>query len=142
MTAKIAFLAALFIGFSAHAVVLPNATFVPQQCGPQSIDTSHKDTHVMESACVGTVSGTKERAVRFTLSDDSTYLFHVTSQSNLMMAMASGATMSIFHLVGENGEQLTMKAIINHDGTVKSMSGEFQTNSYLVPVLEQMFTLQ
>jgi hypothetical protein len=134
-------LLSLFFSFNAHAVVLPGA-FVPQQCGPQTIDVAHKDTHVMQAACVGFISGTKTRAVQFTMSDDTTYLFRVAGQSNLMMALQSGATMSVFRLVGAGGEEIAMKAILNHDGSVKSLSGEFQTNSYLVPVLQQMLTLQ
>jgi hypothetical protein len=143
MAAKFSSLIALlFVGVSAQALVLPNGGFVPQQCGAQSIDTAHRDTHVMESACVGFLSGTQTKAVQFTLSDDSTFVFRVQSQNNLMMAMASGATMTIYKLVGVNGEVLTMKAIVNQDGTLKSISGEFQTNSYIVPNLQQMLTLQ
>ena len=143
MTTKLASLIALlFIGVSAQAVILPGGGFTPQQCGPQTIDTAHKDTHVMESACVGFLAGTKTRAVKFTMSNDDTYVYRVAGQNNLMMAMASGATMTVFRLIGPNGEGITMKAIVNHDGTLKSMSGDFQTNSYLVPTLQQMLTLQ
>jgi hypothetical protein len=131
------------VGFStnAHAAFMPGS-FVPQQCGRQEIDVARKDTHVMQSACVGFIDGTTTRAVQFTLSDDSTYLYRVAGQSNLMIALAQGSTMSIFRLVGDNGEELTMKAVINRDGTVRSMSGEFQKNRWSVPVLEQMLALQ
>lgn len=134
-------LLSMFVSLSAHAVVLPGS-FIPQQCGPQTIDVARKDTHVMESACVGYIEGTQTKAVQFVLSDDSKYLYRVTGQQNLMMALASGATMSVYHLVGENGDELAMKAIVNRDGSLKSISGEFQKNSYIVPVLQQMLTLQ
>lgn len=130
-----------FAGSVASAVMLPNGGFVPQQCGPQTIDTAHKNTHVMESACVGYLAGTTTRAVVFTLSDDSTHLFRVTGQSNLFIALESGASMSIFRLVGDDGQEIAMKAIVNKDGSVKSISGEFQTNSYLVPAFQQMLTM-
>jgi|GEM_PF-5779197 len=134
-------LLSLFVSFSAHAVVLPGS-FVPQQCGPQAIDVARKDTHVMEAACVGYIEGTQTKAVQFELSDDSKYVYRVVGQQNLMIALTSGATMTVYRLVGENGEELAMKAIVNRDGSLKSMSGEFQKNSYLVPVLQEMLTLQ
>ena len=130
-----------FVAQSAQAVVLPNTSFVAQQCGAQTVDVAQKDTHVMESACVGTLSGSKTRAVQFRLANDQTYLYIVTGQSNLMMALNSGATMTIFQLVGQNGEQTTMKAIVNRDGSIRSISGDFQTNPYVIPELQQMISL-
>lgn len=126
----------------AQAVDLTNGDFVAQQCGAQLIDTAHKDSRVMASACVGFLAGTKTRAVRFTMSNDVKFLFQVAGQSNLMMAMNAGATVTIFRLVNVNGEEIAMKAIVNHDGTLRSLSGHFQTNSYIVPVLQQMLTLE
>lgn len=134
-------LLSLFVSANAHAAFMPGS-FVPQQCGRQEIDVARRDTHVMQSACVGFIDGTTTRAVQFTLSDDSTYLYRVAGQSNLMIALAQGSTMSIFRLIGDDGEELTMKAVINRDGTLRSMSGEFQKNRWSVPVLEQMFALQ
>ncbi len=137
----IALLLSLFVSASAHATFVPGA-FVPQQCGRQDIDVARKDTVPMQAACVGYISGTTTRAVQFTLADDTTYLFRVAGQANLMIALAQGNTASIFRLVGDDGTELTMKAIVLRDGNLQSMSGEFQQNRWTVPVLEQMLALQ
>lgn len=134
-------LLSLIVSFQARAVVLPGA-FIAQQCGAQTIDVAHKDTQLIEAACVGFIDGTATRAVQFTLTNNDRHLFKVVSQSNMMMAMMSGAKMSIFRLVDENGLEIAMKAIINKDGSVRSLSGEFDTNYFLVPTLEHMVTLQ
>ena len=135
------FAATLLISFSAQAIVLPNGTFVAQQCGVQTVDTAHTDTRTMVAACIGKLNGTPDRAVQFRLSDDSVHTFKIVNQMNLMMALRSGNKMSVFRLVGTDGEEISMKAILAADGSVQSLSGEFQTNSYFVPHLEQMLTM-
>ena len=137
----ITLLLSLFLSTNAQAAFIPGA-FVPQQCGRQDIDIAHKDSHVMQSACVGYINGTTTRAVQFTLSDDTTYLYRVEGQSNLMIALPQGNSMTVFRLVGDNGEQLTMKAVVLRDGNLKAMMGDFQGNHWSVPVLEQTLTLQ
>lgn len=131
-----------FAGVSAQAVVLPHGVFIAQQCGAQTIDVARAETHTMIAACVGLLNGTTTRAVQFRMSDDSIHTFTVLSQSNLMMALKSGNTMSIFRLADQQGQESSLQAIVRHDGTIAGLSGDFQGNSFLVPSLEQMMVIQ
>jgi hypothetical protein len=137
----IALLLSLFVSANAHAAFIPGA-FVPQQCGRQEVDIARSGTHVMQSACVGFINGTTTRAVQFTLSDDTTHLYRVAGQSNLMIALPQGNSMSVFRLIGANGEELTMKAVVLRDGNLKTMMGDFQENHWVVSTLEQMIAIQ
>lgn len=122
------------------------SAFTASACGPQMIDTARKNTHVMQAACVGQLRNPAVQnpepapAVEFTLSDDSTHAFRVASSETLAFAEGSARALTIYELVNESGEHATMKAIVNADGSVKSISGEFQTNPYFVPVFQKVET--
>lgn len=134
------FIATLFVGLSAHAFVHPDGTFIPNQCGQQTIAVADAKVPTIVSACLGSIAGNSDHAVQFRLADDSNHTFVIADRQDLLLALLSHNTMAIFRLVGADGEAASMKAILDHDGHFKSFSGEFQTTSFLVPSLQVMMT--
>lgn len=118
----------------------PSGTFIAQQCGQQAVAPTEGAPEIV-SVCVGYVVGSQSKAVQFRLSDDSVHLFQVTAQSDLFIALMSGNTVSIFHLVSATGEEGALKAILSRDGTVQSLCGQFQGADFKVPRLQTMMTI-
>ena len=111
-----------------------------QQCGAQTLTPAQADGAIV-STCLGAIVGQPEQAVAFNMADGTLKTFKVTASTDLMMSFTSGSRMTVFQLLGADGETATMKAIITHEGSFKSVSGTYRANSFLVPELKQMFTL-
>ena len=133
------FIALISLSLSAQAFVHPDGTFVPTQCGQQTLAATDS-TSAIVSACLGSIAGSSNHAVQFRLADDSSHTLVITDRQDLMLALLSHNTMSVFKLVGQNGEIASMKAIIDSSGNFKSVSGDFRSTSFLVPALQVMMT--
>lgn len=121
---------------AAQAIIHVDGTFVPSHCGLET-----KKESSVASVCVGKVVGQEGRAVQFTLNDDTTRVFQVVDQANMMLALLSGKTKSNFFLVDANGNKATMKVILNHDGTATAVQGELDGRNYFVPEMEIVFVM-
>lgn len=131
----------LLMATSAHAFVRVPGTFAPTQCGEQKY-TAEAETDVqIEQICLGSIYGTDKQAVEFHLSDGSVKLFQVHSTANYLMAMLNGNTKSNYYLVGEDGEQATMKVVQTREGHILSITGQLGEVPFFVPEMAPVYTM-
>ena len=130
------FVSMIFISGAAQAVVMPDGTFIPSECGAQE-----KAEAGIAAICVGRIQGEQGRAVQFRMADSTQATFKVVNQTNMMVAMLSGNLKSNLFLQGVNGETSTMKAIVTRQGAVTAVSGQINGTEYFVPKLEIVFNI-
>ena len=129
-------LAALFISTSAQAVMQPEGTFVPTQCGAAAGPLN------LAQVCIGDVVGQPGQTISFNFHDGSKKLFAVSGTSNFMVALTSGNLKSMMYLVAQNGEKSAMKVIRAKDGSLRSAVGMMNEVEYVVPEFETAFSVQ
>ncbi len=138
------FVTALLVSNSAQAIEHAPGSFVPSQCGVQEFE-GNTDLDVRE-VCFGQVTGEIGAAniagVAFRMNDGTERVFSIAQTANLFVALLEGKTKSMFYLVGQNGEQHTMKVIKDKAGHIQSVSGTLEGINYLVSEFEAVFTIQ
>ena len=133
--------ATLVVSVQANAVLRKPGTFVPTQCGAQEAVNADAVTNIV-AVCVGSISVEASNAVEFRMKDGSSRLFRVAQKQNLLMALRSGNVKSNLRLVGQNGEETTMKVIETKSGEVAAVSGELDGEQYLVTDFHSIFSIQ
>jgi len=133
---------AVAVAGTAHAFVHIPGTFIPILCGEQKYVDNPQPVVDVQEICVGRVEGGVSRAVEFRFNDGSSKLFSVKSTADLLVAMRSGQVKSVFQLVAEDGEEVSMKVIQRNDGRIQSVSGHLGKVGYFVPEFGTIYMMQ
>lgn len=133
--------ATLVISVQANAILRKPGTFIASQCGAQEAVNADAVTNIV-AVCVGSISVEATNAVEFRMKDGSSRLFRVAQKNNILMALRSGNLKSNLRLVGQNGEETSMKVIETKAGDVTAVSGELDGEEYLVTDFHSIFSIQ
>lgn len=129
---------------SAHAILETSGRFTATQCGLQQYyEHAPSFTVDVSQVCIGHIDSPdyeELEAVSFLLTDGTRRVFYVEKKSNPLVAMLSGVKPAVFHLIDDDGQEITMKTIQTKDGSVKSVSGQLDNVPYFVPEFQVVFS--
>lgn len=130
---------------SAHAMVQPEGAFVPSYCGHQSF-TANSSKYDVREVCVGSITAATGEAnipaIGFSLSDGTQRIYRIVKTANLLIALNSGDTKSIFYLESQDGHKATMRVLRNPNGAIANVSGTLGEAAYIVKDFQAVYVIQ